>query len=60
MYSADPNPTDYVHGTTATYTCREGFSISAGDEMRACGGNGSSPVGTWSGIEATCSGMSNF
>ena len=28
--------------------------------MRACGGNGSSPVGTWSGIEATCSGMSNF
>ena len=55
MYSSGPNPTNYDFTTIAMYTCSEGFSMSAGDEKRTCGGNGSSVIGTWSGIEPTCS-----
>ena len=57
MYSSGPNPINYDYATTAMYSCSEGFSVSAGDEMRTCGGNGSSVIGTWSGIEPTCSRM---
>ena len=55
VYSSGPNPTNYDYATTATYTCIEGFSMNAGDEIRTCGGDGSSINGTWGGIEPTCS-----
>ena len=56
MYSASPMPTNYALGTTATYICSNGFSVSAGDEIRTCSGDGSNSVGDWSGSEPTCSG----
>ena len=52
-------PTNYALGTTATYVCSNGFSVSAGDEIRTCSGDGSNSVGDWSGSEPTCSGMYN-
>ena len=40
--------------TTATYSCNPGFGLSVGDSTRTCGGDGSSPTGTWSGGSLTC------
>ena len=54
-YSSSPS-TNYALGTTATYVCINGFSVSAGDEIRTCSGDGSNSVGDWSGSEPTCSG----
>ena len=55
VYGSSPSP-NYALGTTATYVCINGFSVSAGDEIRTCSGDGSNSVGDWSGSEPTCSG----
>ena len=39
-------------GTSATYTCNEGFLLE-GDEVRICGGDGTA-VGVWSGASPVC------
>ena len=44
-----------VFGTRATYSCDMGYSL-MGEEIRTCGGNGSSVVGEWNGTEPTCLG----
>ena len=55
VYSVVPSP-DLSFATTATYMCSSGFSVTAGDVIRTCGGDGSSPAGVWSGNEPTCEG----
>ena len=54
-YSTVPSPA-LSFGTTATYTCSSGFSVTAGDVIRTCGGDGSSTMGVWNGMEPTCGG----
>ena len=44
-----------VFGTSATYSCDIGYSL-MGEEIRTCGGNGSSVTGEWNGTEPTCLG----
>ncbi len=49
------SPFDF--GTLATYTCDTGFSlVGESDGTRTCSGDGSSPVGMWTGDIPTCIG----
>lgn len=52
-YAIDVTP-DFDPGTTATYSCDEGFGLSGGDTVRTCQGQ---PIGAWSGTAPTCEGM---
>ena len=52
-YANDTTP-DFDSGTTATYSCNEGFGPSGGDTVRTCQGQ---PIGAWSGTAPTCEGM---
>ena len=45
-----------TYGTLAIYFCDRGYGISGGDMTVMCGGDGSSPVGEWSGSAPNCSG----
>ena len=45
----------FAFGTNATYSCDSGFFFE-GNELRTCKGDGSSPVGSWSGANPICSG----
>ena len=45
-------PFDY--GTTAEYSCNEGYTLSGAERVRVCGGDGLSDVGEWSGEDYTC------
>ncbi|XP_064384964.1 uncharacterized protein LOC135333878 isoform X2 [Halichondria panicea] len=59
--SSDPVTLDY--GTTATYSCNDGFFLE-GNVMRNCGGDGTSLDGVWDGVvpicsAITCSGLSD-
>ena len=38
-------------GSSATYRCDDGFTLTGGDETRVC-----QPNGEWSGMEPTCAG----
>ena len=51
--SSDPVTLDY--GTTATYSCNDGFFLE-GNVMRNCGGDGTSLDGVWDGVVPICSG----
>ena len=51
-YSSSP----FNFGTTATYTCNEGFFLQ-GDRTRTCGGDGSGLNGVWSGSAPVCAGI---
>ena len=53
--TASPLP----YGAIATYSCTEGYGLSGGDTVRTCGGDGSSPFGTWNGMVPTCEGLKN-
>ena len=54
-YSMDvTDPFDY--GTTATYTCNDGFFLESNSE-RICGGDGSTVTGSWEGMTPVCTGM---
>ena len=44
----------YTANVTATYSCDTGFGLSGGDEVLTCGGDGSSPIGEWSGPPPVC------
>ena len=53
----DSNTTSpFDFGTTATYTCIEGYTLS-GSETRMCKGDGLSVQGEWSGTTPICSSM---
>ena len=55
VYASDmTDPYDF--GTTATYSCNSGYSL-VGDEVRTCGGDGSSITGEWDLSEPTCERM---
>ena len=56
MFISD-NTAPYEFATTATYQCDAGYGLNAGDEVRTCGGDGSSTTGVWSGNAPTCEGM---
>ena len=43
----------YDFGTTATYFCDSGFSL-VGNNIRTCGGDGSSVNGVWDLSEPSC------
>lgn len=45
----------FEFGSTATYSCVEGFGLNGGDSLRVCGpdGNGDD-VGKWSGTGPSC------
>ncbi len=40
----------------ATFFCDEGYGLSGVDAMITCGGDDSSPFGTWTGLVPTCEG----
>ena len=44
--------------TTAYYLCIPGFSLTEGDPLRTCEGDGTSVVGEWSGMAPDCGGES--
>ena len=52
-YNTDQTP-DFDFGTVATYHCDRGYGISGGNGVRMCGGDVSSFVGLWSGIDPSC------
>ena len=54
-YATIPIP-NYIFGTTATYTCVEGFGLKAGNRNRVCTGERTSPSGAWSGATPRCEG----
>ncbi len=43
--------TGVTEGSTATYTCENGFDLTGGDDFRIC-----QPDGQWSGQEPICEG----
>ena len=43
----------YDFGTTATHSCNKGYSL-VGDEIRTCGGDGTSTTGEWDLSEPSC------
>ncbi len=54
-YSVDTSaPFDFA--TAATYSCNEGFFLE-GNEIRNCGGDGSSMTGLWDGTAPVCTGL---
>ena len=54
VYASDTSA-PYDFGTTATYSCNLGYSL-VGDEVRTCGGDGSS-MGAWDLSEPSCERM---
>ena len=50
--TADGNG-NYAFGTVATFACDSSFSRN-GAETRTCGGDGSSPTGSFEGTSPTC------
>ena len=44
----------FEFGTTATYSCDNGYMLTGGDTVRTCAGDGSSDIGAWSGAAPTC------
>jgi len=48
----------YRYGISARYNCNPGFGLDGGDTFVRCGGNGSSPMGMWTGNTPTCQGTS--
>lgn len=57
VYSID-SPPPYNFGTRVEYSCDTGYGISGGEGVLFCGGDGSSILGSWSGLSPTCEGMS--
>ena len=45
-------PFDY--GTTAQYSCYDGFNLIGDESMRVCGGDGLTNKGVWSGEDYSC------
>ena len=54
-YSTD-SVAPFEFGTVATYTCSQGYELD-GNPTRTCGGDGTSPNGTWSGSSPACVGQ---
>ena len=52
VYTSDMTA-PYDFGTTATHSCNSGYSL-VGDEIRTCGGDGSSVTGEWNLSEPSC------
>ena len=52
VYASDTTA-PYDFGTTATHSCNSGYSL-VGDEVRTCGGDGSSLTDEWDMIEPAC------
>ena len=48
--------TPFDFGTTASYSCNEGFFL-VGNTNQTCGGDGSGVNGIWSGSAPVCSGI---
>ena len=44
-------------GTRARYSCLAGHRLNGGNKTRVCEGDGSNPVGVWSGTSASCTGI---
>ena len=56
-YSTEMVP-EFVFGTTATYSCSEGFGLNGGDAVRTCGPDGNDDTtGLWSGNAPSCDRM---
>ena len=54
VYDSDTNTTFlYDFGTNATHTCNSGYSL-VGDEIRTCGGDGTSTTGEWNLSKPSC------
>ena len=53
VYASDTSA-DFDFETTATFSCNPGFGMVGGDEVRTCGGNGSSATGVWTGNQTVC------
>ena len=45
VYASDTSA-PYDFGTTATFSCNSEYAL-IGDEVRTCGGDGSSTMGVW-------------
>ena len=56
MVAYSPDSLDF--GTTATYTCLEGYFLE-GTSTRTCIGDGSGSSGNWNGVAPVCSGESS-
>ncbi len=56
MVAYSPDSLDF--GTTATYTCLEGYFLE-GTSTRTCIGDGSGISGNWNGVAPVCSGESS-
>lgn len=54
-YSTD-SVTPFEFGTVAAYSCNLGYELD-GNPTRTCGGDGTSPNGTWSGSAPACLGQ---
>ncbi len=54
-YSIDVTDS-FDYGTTATYTCNDGFFLESNSE-RICEGDGSTVTGSWEGMTPVCTGM---
>ncbi len=54
MYSTN-SASIFIFGSTATYSCTEGFLLQ-GNTERSCGGNGRVVNGVWSGLAPLCIG----
>lgn len=53
-YDPDAEP-DFEFGTSAVYSCDEGFGLSGGDKVRVCGPDGDGDnIGKWSGDPSVC------
>ena len=55
VYSPDTT-SPYSFATTATYICNSGYGLSGGTRTRNCGGDDSSPIGSWDGSAPLCIG----
>ena len=58
QYNKD-STSDFMFETVATYECAIGFTLTGGDSIRTCIGDGRGIVGSWSGIAPTCHGKKN-
>ena len=55
IFVTDMGP-PHEFGTEVTYTCDTGYDIAMGKNTRICEGDGSTPVGEWSGTAPICTG----
>ena len=46
----------HEYDTEVTYTCDMGYDIAMGNKSQVCEGDGSTPVGEWSGTTPICTG----